>query len=407
MPAIVIIFIAAFFPVLLSTVSAVKKVNSQYMKVAQNFEIKQPYLITKIIFPASFPYIANGLHIAVGTAWIFLVAGEMGIDRDGFYPEDVMRAVGKKTELLKSDGVSDALVYHNGTHVVRETAKYCMTTGFNFWCHMAALTYVRKSDSPFLKKEVLPGLENGDILGGAGLSNPMKFYAGLDKIYLKAERVSGGFKINGALPFVSNLGVDHWFGVIGQVGDSGSNRVMALISCKMEGLKLKEKLDFIGLNGSATYTCQFKDVFVPSEQIIRENADSFIEEVRPAFVLYQLPLGFGVIHSAIQSIEKAVNKQQGCNQYLPVQGDDIAKELAAIEERFEALNFDELETQWKSILQLRLDTVYLTLKAVQTAMIHQGGAAYIQNSDCERRLREAYFFANLTPTIKHLEKMLS
>ncbi|GAB3055654.1 ABC transporter permease [Virgibacillus ainsalahensis] len=77
MPAIVIIFIAAFFPVLLTTVSAVKKVDNTYLKVAQNLEIKQPQLMYKIILPAAFPSIANGLHIAIGTAWIFLVAGEM------------------------------------------------------------------------------------------------------------------------------------------------------------------------------------------------------------------------------------------------------------------------------------------------------------------------------------------
>lgn len=77
MPAIVIIFIAAFFPVLLATVAAVRKVDKTYLKVAQNFEMKGLALLRKIIFPAAFPYIANGLHIAVGTAWIFLVAGEM------------------------------------------------------------------------------------------------------------------------------------------------------------------------------------------------------------------------------------------------------------------------------------------------------------------------------------------
>ncbi|PTL38618.1 ABC transporter permease [Alkalicoccus saliphilus] len=77
MPAIVIIFIAAFFPVLLSTVSAVKKIDPTYLKLAENMELSRTSLLWKIIFPASFPYIANGLHIAVGTAWIFLVAGEM------------------------------------------------------------------------------------------------------------------------------------------------------------------------------------------------------------------------------------------------------------------------------------------------------------------------------------------
>jgi len=77
MPAIVIIFIAAFFPVLLSTVSAVKKVDNVYLRVAANFEMSQFHLLKKIVFPAAFPMIANGLHMALGSAWIFLVAGEM------------------------------------------------------------------------------------------------------------------------------------------------------------------------------------------------------------------------------------------------------------------------------------------------------------------------------------------
>lgn len=77
MPAIVIIFIAAFFPVLLSTVSAASNIDPIYLKVAKNFGIKQPALTWKVIFPAAFPQIANGIHLALGTAWIFLVAGEM------------------------------------------------------------------------------------------------------------------------------------------------------------------------------------------------------------------------------------------------------------------------------------------------------------------------------------------
>lgn len=77
MPAIVIIFIAAFFPVLLTTVAAVKRIEDTYLKVARNLEIRQPHLMYKVILPAAFPSIVNGLHIAIGTGWIFLVAGEM------------------------------------------------------------------------------------------------------------------------------------------------------------------------------------------------------------------------------------------------------------------------------------------------------------------------------------------
>lgn len=76
-PAIAIIFIAAFFPVLLSTVAAVRNIDPIYFKVAKNFGISGFGLIYKIIFPAAFPQIANGIHLALGTAWIFLVTGEM------------------------------------------------------------------------------------------------------------------------------------------------------------------------------------------------------------------------------------------------------------------------------------------------------------------------------------------
>lgn len=76
-PAIVIIFIAAFFPVLITTVTGVMKIDRDYLKIAENMEIKQPALMTKIILPATFPSIVSGLRLALGTAWIFLVAGEM------------------------------------------------------------------------------------------------------------------------------------------------------------------------------------------------------------------------------------------------------------------------------------------------------------------------------------------
>lgn len=77
LPAVVIIFIAGFFPILLSTVAAVNHIDPTYLKVAQNFGISKGKSLIKIIFPAVFPQIMNSLHLALGTSWIFLVSGEM------------------------------------------------------------------------------------------------------------------------------------------------------------------------------------------------------------------------------------------------------------------------------------------------------------------------------------------
>lgn len=76
-PAVFIIFLAAFYPVLLTTVSAVRAVPPVYLKVATNFGAGSRMTFLRVIVPAAFPGIMVGLHIAVGTAWIHLVAGEM------------------------------------------------------------------------------------------------------------------------------------------------------------------------------------------------------------------------------------------------------------------------------------------------------------------------------------------
>lgn len=75
--AIFIIFLSAFFPSLLATVSAVRNVDAVYIKVARNFRTRERDILLKVVVPAAFPQIMVGLHIALGTAWIHLVAGEM------------------------------------------------------------------------------------------------------------------------------------------------------------------------------------------------------------------------------------------------------------------------------------------------------------------------------------------
>jgi len=76
-PAIFIIFLSVFFPILLATIAAVRNVDRTYLKVAVNFGTSEFDILRKVVIPATFPYITVGLHIALGTGWIHLVAGEM------------------------------------------------------------------------------------------------------------------------------------------------------------------------------------------------------------------------------------------------------------------------------------------------------------------------------------------
>ena len=60
----------------------------------------------------------------------------------------------------------------------------------------------------------------------------------------------------------------------------------------------------------------------------------------------------------------------------------------------------------KETLELRLAGSELCLKAANAAMLHLGAKGYLLNNAAQRRLREAYFIAIVTPAIKHLRKEL-
>jgi alkylation response protein AidB-like acyl-CoA dehydrogenase len=327
------------------------------------------------------------------------------VDEEAYYPAAFFRSIGE-AGLLDRQGALEADVLQSGLRLVEETSQTCMTTGFALWCHLAAMIYIRSSDNVFLRQDVLPRLESGALRGGTGLSNPLKSQDGLEKLCLKAKRVSGGYIVSGQLPFVSNVGRDAWFGIIATTEEG--EKIMALVDGGAERLTLKERRDFLGLNGCATCTCTFRDVFVPDAWLISEQADEFVEQVRALFLLYQIPLGFGVTAAAIHQIERSRHKQSECNQYLPVQAEDLEQRLQSLRaQAYQMAEEDNLPARWMELLQTRRDTTLLTSEAVHTAMVHHGGSGYLRSSDSARRLRESYFLVNLTPTVKHLEKALS
>lgn len=320
------------------------------------------------------------------------------VDEDAHYAEDYIFALSEAGFFQSANKEQSSLLLDEAT-VVRETAKVCMTTAFCVWCHLAALTYLRTSKNAFLKQVILPTLENGEKLGATGLSNAMKYYSGLEKLHLTAEKTADGYIINGILPAVSNLGKRHYFGAIATIDE---REVMVLVSTDIVGLELTERVGFIGVNGSATYTCKFDNVHIPADFVIAEDAKVFCDIIRPTFIYYQVPLGAGVIAAAADGIEKVKAKQNGCNDYLKVQ----AAELHSQYERIDAeLKHLASNLSLKEVVNTRLQAVHDTLAAVQANMIHNGAAGYVDGSVPSRKLREAYFFANLTPTVRHLEKI--
>ncbi|MBD2579597.1 nitrate ABC transporter permease [Oscillatoria sp. FACHB-1406] len=75
--AIFVIFITSLWSTIINTALGVSRVPKDYLEVSQMLEMSNWRRITKIILPASLPYIFTGLRISLGIAWLVIVAVEM------------------------------------------------------------------------------------------------------------------------------------------------------------------------------------------------------------------------------------------------------------------------------------------------------------------------------------------
>ena len=82
-PAIFLIFMAAFFPIVLSTTAAVANIPSVFFRVARDLGISGPRLLSAVTLPAIAPQVITTLRVVAGLSWLVVVAAEMIAGRDG------------------------------------------------------------------------------------------------------------------------------------------------------------------------------------------------------------------------------------------------------------------------------------------------------------------------------------
>ena len=75
--AIFVIFITAIWPIILNTAVGVRQIPEDYRNVARVLRLNGWEYFTKIMLPATVPYMFTGLRIGVGLSWLAIVAAEM------------------------------------------------------------------------------------------------------------------------------------------------------------------------------------------------------------------------------------------------------------------------------------------------------------------------------------------
>jgi len=273
--------------------------------------------------------------------------------------------------------------------------------------------YLQQSGNPALMGEVLMQHASGTRMGGTALSNPMKSYAQIESLLLKATPVEGGYRINGSLPWVSHLGPDHYCGAIAAVDvppGVAARELMFLLRCDAPGVELRNCPSFSAMEGTGTFALRLTDVFVGATDTIADPAKPTIARIRGAFVMLQCGMAIGVTQGAIDSIWAVEDQLGHVNEFLDERPDALQAELDALSARVMKLAqtpFDTSTEFFIDVLDARAHGAELALRAAQSGLMHQGARGYLLSSEVQRRVRESHFVAIVTPAIKHLRKEIA
>ena len=359
------------------------------------------------------PEPASVLDAADRIAAADLVPLVRAIDVDGLYPEEVMRSFGAAGAFQRHlPAPGGALDLDTTIAAMARAGRECLSTAFCMWCQSALGWYIYNSDNTALQADLGAKVATGEILGGTGLSNPMKTLFGIETMKLKATRVEGGYTLRGTLPWVSNINPDAWFAVVSEIpeGPRAGERVMMVIHGSGEGVKLVSNDHFVALEGTRTYGVQCRDAFVPDAQVLADPINAYIPKIRAGFILLQAGMAFGMIEGCIALMEQVKGQLGHVNRHLPDQPEHFREKLEAMKAEVAELTktpYDTSQEYFIRVVRARLAAGDLSVAAAHNAMLHQGARGYVTHGAAQRKLRESYFVAIVTPATKQLRKMLA
>jgi isovaleryl-CoA dehydrogenase len=155
-------------------------------------------------------------------------------------------------------------------HVVaqEEVARASASIGLSYGAHSnLCVNQIRRWASPEQKAKYLPKLISGEHVGSLAMSEAG---AGSDVVSmkLKAEKVQGGYVLNGTKFWITNAAYADTLVVYAKTGEGSRGITTFLIEKGMKGFAIGQKLDKMGMRGSPTAELIFDECEVPDEQVM-------------------------------------------------------------------------------------------------------------------------------------------
>lgn len=288
---------------------------------------------------------------------------------------------------------------------IAAVSEVSLAAGFVFWGQRTFIEYLLQSPNAALRTSRLADLLAGRRGGATGLSNAMKFLSGFEALQIRSRDQAGGKRVDGKLPWVTNL-QPGGFDVAAAIEDEHGNAFVASLSSDDEGLTRSPDLDLMALRGTSTAAITLQGVVIGTDRILHPDARFWLPKVRPAFLGLQCGMSIGL---ARRSIAEASRSPDAGRDILAEPLHRLSKDLARSQAMlFEGLRDGHFEARPASLFRLRIRLAEIVLEAVQLELSASGGKAYLSQPgrDFQRRWREAAFIPVITPSLVQLNSAL-
>ncbi|MEC9094583.1 MAG: acyl-CoA dehydrogenase family protein [Planctomycetota bacterium] len=266
-----------------------------------------------------------------------------------------------------------------------ELSSACLSSAFVLTQRTAAVNRIAASSNDSLKNKVLQQRAEGKLFSTVGISHLTTSHRHLEKPVLVAEKVDGGYQLNGFSPWVTGVSFADSV-VIGATCDNGSE-ILIYASTDLPGVTRPPTPKLVALSDSCTGEIRFNDTFVEDNCLIAGPQPAIMSQGAGGNTggLQTSTLAIGLAKSAIEFIEQENQFRSGFQlpaEHLRDQFEAALEYLMAVASGNDNCSNEQLRTLANS----------LALRSTQAALMVAKGVGFKDNHSVGRWCREALFF---------------
>ena len=285
--------------------------------------------------------------------------------------------------------------------VVEELSRVCSAVAVSYAATALGCFTLTEYGTEAQKQKYLPDIASGRKLAAFALTEPT---AGSDASAIRttAEKVDGGYMLNGTKQFITNGGEAEIYTVIALTDKTkGARGASALLVEKdTPGFSFGKKEKKMGIRASATRELIFRDCLVPEENLIGKEGAGFIltmklfDKSRPGIGAQAMGVAQGALEAAVDYTRQRIQFGHPLISLPVVQ--NILADMATQVEAARALVYAAARTVDSGAKKFSEESAMAKVFASDTAMKVTtdavqicGGAGYMRDYPIEKMMRDA------------------